>query len=52
MLGAWTEQEIVDIFESLKTSKDDESTIRWHDFLAAGLAQTRVDDCNLWLAFD
>lgn len=50
-LGALTEQEIVDIFDSIKTRKD-EPTIRWHDFLAAGLSQARVDDRNLRLAFD
>lgn len=50
-LGALTEQEIVDIFDAIKTRKD-EPTIRWHDFLAAGLSQARVDDRNLRLAFD
>jgi len=51
MLGALTEQEIVDIFDAIKTRKD-EPTIRWHEFLAAGLSQARVDDRNLRLAFD
>ncbi len=50
-LGALTEQEIVDIFDAIKTRKN-EPTIRWHDFLAAGLSQARVDDRNLRLAFD
>ena len=51
MLGALTEQEIEDIFASMKTRKDN-PTIRWHEFLAAGLSQARVDDRNLKLAFD
>lgn len=51
MLGALTEQEIEDIFDAMKTRKD-EPTIRWHEFLAAGLSQARVDERNLRLAFD
>ena len=51
MLGALTEQEIEDIFDALTTRKH-EPTIRWHEFLAAGLSQARVDDRNLRLAFD
>ena len=51
MLGALTEYEIEDIFDSLKTRKH-EMTVRWHEFLAAGLSQARVDDRNLRLAFD
>ena len=50
-LGALTEQEIEDIFDAIKTRKN-ELTIRWHEFLAAGLAQCHVDDRNLRLAFD
>lgn len=51
MLGALTEQEIDDIFDAMKIRKN-EPTIRWHEFLAAGLSQARVDDRNLRLAFD
>ena len=51
MLGALTENEIEDIFGAIKTRKN-ELTIRWHEFLAAGLSQARVDDRNLRLAFD
>jgi calcium-dependent protein kinase len=50
-LGALTEQEIETLFESIRFSKS-EPTIRWHEFLAAGLSQARVDDRNLRLAFD
>jgi calcium-dependent protein kinase len=50
-LGALTELEIEDIFDAIKTRKN-EPTIRWHEFLAAGLSQARVDDRNLRLAFD
>jgi calcium-dependent protein kinase len=50
-LGALTEQEIEDIFNSIRMRKT-EPTIRWHEFLAAGLSQARVDDRNLRLAFD
>jgi len=51
MLDALTEEEIVDVFDAIKTRKD-ESTIRWHEFLAAGISQAGVDDRNLRLAFD
>lgn len=50
-LGALTESEIQDVFDALKTRKD-KPTIRWHEFLAAGLSQARVDERNLRLAFD
>ena len=50
-LGALTEKEIEDIFDSIRVRKT-EPTIRWHEFLAAGLSQARVDDRNLRLAFD
>lgn len=50
-LGALTEQEVEDIFDSIRVRKT-EPTIRWHEFLAAGLSQARVDDRNLRLAFD
>lgn len=50
-LGALTEQEIEDIFDAIRIRKT-EPTIRWHEFLAAGLSQARVDDRNLRLAFE
>lgn len=50
-LGALTEKEIEEIFDSIRVRKT-EPTIRWHEFLAAGLSQARVDDRNLRLAFD
>lgn len=50
-LGALTEQEVEDIFDSIRVRKS-EPTIRWHEFLAAGLSQARVDDRNLRLAFE
>ena len=50
-LGGLTEAEVEDIFNALKVNKND-STIRWHEFIAAGLSQCKVDDRNLQLAFD
>jgi calcium-dependent protein kinase len=50
-LGALSENEIEDVFDSLRVRKD-VMTIRWHEFLAAGLSQARIDDRNLRLAFD
>jgi len=50
-LGALTEQEVEELFDSLRVDKT-ETTIRWHEFLAAGLSQAKVDDRNLRLAFD
>ena len=50
-LGALTEEEVEGLFESIRVRKS-EPTIRWHEFLAAGLSQARIDDRNLRLAFD
>jgi len=50
-LGGLTEEEVEDIFNALRVNKND-STIRWHEFIAAGLSQCKVDDRNLRLAFD
>ena len=50
-LGALTEEEVEDIFLALRVRKT-EQTIRWHDFIAAGLSQCQVDDRNLRLAFN
>lgn len=50
-LGGLTEDEVEDIFEALKMNKND-STIRWHSFIAGALSQCNVDDRNLQLAFE
>lgn len=50
-LGALTEQEIEDIFDALRVRKSDPK-IRYHEFIAAGLSQCKVDERNLKLAFD
>jgi hypothetical protein len=46
-----TEQEVEEIFNALRVGTKD-PTIRWHEFIAAGLSQCEVDDRNLKLAFD
>lgn len=50
-LGGLTEEEVEDIYNIMKVNKSD-STIRWHEFIAAGLSQCKVDNRNLQLAFD
>eukprot|EP00586_Coscinodiscus_wailesii_P003692 CAMPEP_0172487786 /NCGR_PEP_ID=MMETSP1066-20121228/17001_1 /TAXON_ID=671091 /ORGANISM="Coscinodiscus wailesii, Strain CCMP2513" /LENGTH=883 /DNA_ID=CAMNT_0013254611 /DNA_START=232 /DNA_END=2883 /DNA_ORIENTATION=+ len=50
-LGALTEEEVEDIFNAMRVRKT-ETTINWHEFIAAGLSQCKVDDRNLRLAFD
>lgn len=50
-LGGMTEQEVEDIFNALRVRKT-ETKIRWHEFIAAGLSQCKVDERNLKLAFD
>jgi calcium-dependent protein kinase len=50
-LGALTEEEVEDIFDAMRVNKA-ETRIHWHEFIAAGLSQCRVDDRNLRLAFD
>jgi Ca2+-binding EF-hand superfamily protein len=50
-LGTLEEHEVEEIFESIKIRKA-APTLRWHEFLAAGLSQAKVDDRNLRLAFD
>jgi len=50
-LGALTEEEVEDIFNAMRVGKT-ETTIQWHEFIAAGLSQCSVDDRNLRLAFD
>mmetsp|Transcript_27249 Transcript_27249/g.40234 ORF Transcript_27249/g.40234 Transcript_27249/m.40234 type:complete len:817 (+) Transcript_27249:209-2659(+) len=50
-LGGMTENEVEDIFNALRVRKS-ETKIRWHEFIAAGLSQCKVDERNLKLAFD
>jgi Ca2+-binding EF-hand superfamily protein len=50
-LGALTEKEVEDIFNAMRVSKT-ETTIHWHEFIAAGLSHCKVDERNLRLAFD
>lgn len=50
-LGSLDEKEVDDIFNALRT-KDSETTIRWHEFLAAAVSKSDFDDRNLKLAFD
>lgn len=50
-LGALTEQEVEEIFNALRVRKSDPK-IQWHEFIAAGLSQCKVDERNLKLAFD
>ena len=50
-LGALTEEEIEDIFNAMRVNKT-ETRIHWHEFIAAGLSQCKVDERNLRLAFD
>ena len=50
-LGSLPEEETDEIFDAIRVKKS-EPTIRWHEFLAAGLSQARVDDRNLRIAFD
>jgi Ca2+-binding EF-hand superfamily protein len=51
-LGGLSEKEVEEIFDSIKVRKGGEPTLYWHEFLAAGLSQARVDERNLKLAFD
>ena len=46
-----TEKNIEEIFDSISMSKK-EPTIRWHEFVAAGLSMARYDDRNMRLAFE
>lgn len=50
-LGALSEEEVEAVFDSIRLRKS-EPTIRYHEFLAAGLSLAHVDDRNLRLAFD
>ena len=50
-LGGLTEAEVEDIFNAMRVRKS-ETSIHWHDFIAAGLSQCQVDDRNLRLAFE
>jgi calcium-dependent protein kinase len=50
-LGALSEKEVEDIFNALRVSKCD-TTIHWHEFIAATLSQCDYDERNLKLAFE
>jgi len=50
-LGSLSEGEVEDIFNAMRIRKTD-TTIQWHEFIAAGLSQCDYDDRNLRLAFD
>lgn len=50
-LGALGEDEVEDIFNAMRVRKT-ETQIHWHEFIAAGLSQCKVDERNLKLAFD
>jgi len=50
-LGSITEEEVETIFDSLRLHKS-ETTIRWHEFIAAGLSRADIDNRNLRLAFN
>lgn len=50
-LGALSEEEVEDIFNAMRVNKT-ETRIHWHEFIAAGLSQCKVDERNLRLAFD
>jgi Ca2+-binding EF-hand superfamily protein len=51
-LGALGEDEVEDIFNAMRVRKTEETQIHWHEFIAAGLSQCKVDERNLRLAFD
>jgi calcium-dependent protein kinase len=52
-LGALSEADVEELFVSIKLPvRKAEPTIRWHEFLAANLSQSKLDDRNLRLAFD
>jgi calcium-dependent protein kinase len=51
--GALSEADVEEMFVSIKLPvRRAEPTIRWHEFLAANLSQSKLDDRNLRLAFD
>ena len=50
-LGALSEKEVEDIFDAMRVGST-ETTIHWHEFIAAGLSHCKVDERNLKLAFD
>jgi len=50
-LGALMDEEVEDIFNAMRF-KETQTTIRWHEFIAASLSLCRVDDRNLRIAFD
>lgn len=46
-----TEHDVEEVFDSIRMSKT-QTTIRWHEFLAAGLSMAQYDDRNMQLAFE
>ena len=50
-LGGLKEEEVEDIFNAMRVRKT-ETRIHWHEFIAAGLSQCKVDDRNFKLAFE
>ena len=51
LVSLTTEEEVEAIFDSLRLKKT-ETTIRWHEFIAAGLSRADYDNRNLRLAFN
>jgi Ca2+-binding EF-hand superfamily protein len=50
-VGGMSEREVEDVFNALRVRKT-EPKIHWHEFIAAGLSQCKIDERNLKLAFD
>jgi len=46
-----TDEEVVDIFNAMRVNQS-QTTIHWHEFIAASLSLCKVDDRNLRIAFD
>ena len=51
MMGAMTEEEVVQVFNSLKMNSQT-TTIAYHEFIAACLSLCEIDGRNLRLAFE
>lgn len=47
-LGALTEEEVQEVFNAMRIQKT-ETTIHWHEFIAASLSLCQVDDRNIRL---
>jgi len=50
--SSMTEEEVESIFNSLQHLSNSDATIRWHDFIAAGLSRAEIDIRNLRLVFN